>query len=332
MPPNNTSCAPSIQRITLSNNQNMQVVIANYGARILSIQYKNSDNIWLETTLNEDVDSHILNDNCYMGATCGRVSNRIKGAQYFHKGKSIKLDTNEGENTLHGGAGGFSQCFWTLSPVVVTSENNQSVTLTYISPDGDQGFPGNLTAQVIYTLTHDDHLIIEYKASCDKVSPINMCNHAYFTLGEPSIHAMKLTVFADKYLPVDEKNIPTGKIFAANGMHNYMQAVTLGKRIALKDIDDCYVLVKNSTQKASQLACVLTSNRNKISLSISTNQIAMQVYSGNYLPVKYSAIALEAQGLVDAVNQPGFATDWVGPNQNYRKVIDYYFQSLPLYD
>lgn len=321
--------APSIERITLSNNKNMKVVIASYGARILSIQYKNSEGTWLETTLNYALDSDILIDNCYMGATCGRVSNRISGAQYVHNGEFIKLDANEGENTLHGGADGFSQCFWSVSPVVVKRENSQSVTLTYTSNDGDQGFPGNLTANVTYTLTSDNHLLTEYKASCDKVSPINMCNHAYFTLGEPSIHDMELTVFANKYLPLDEKNIPTGEIFTANSDHSFMQAATLGKRIAFKDIDDCYVLVKNQTDNASQLACVLVSSRNKISLSISTDQIAMQVYTGNYLPIKYSAIALEAQGLVDAVNQAKFETDWVGPNQDYRKIVDYHFQSLP---
>lgn len=317
---------PTIERVTLTN-ENMRVSIANYGARILSIKYKNSAGMWIETTLNYTLDHDILSDNCYMGATCGRVSNRISGAKYVHKGEVVKLCANDGNNTLHGGKGGFSHCFWSMSPIVRDGTSEQ-ITLLYRSVHGDQGFVGNLHAQVKYILTHDNHLRIEYKASCDRHGPINMCNHTYFTLGEASIHPLKLTVFAKKYLPLTANSIPTGEISLLNSEHSFEHGVVLADRLLQKDIDDCYLLLKKPTTQNCQLAGELRSQTNNIMLSISTNQIAMQVYTGNYLPIKHSAIALEAQGLVDAVNQAGFESDWVGPHQEYDKVVDYHFQSL----
>jgi len=291
-----SSAMPNIERITLVNHNDLQVVIANYGARILSIKYRNGSGQWIETTQNFSTDEEILNDDFYMGATCGRVSNRISNASYSHEGVNYVLAANDGGNTLHGGPRGFSHCMWSLGPVI-TDAHSQSLTLSCLSKDGDQGFPGNLTANVTYKLTHDNQLLIEYFASSDKVGPINMCNHAYFTLGESSINNLTLSVNANKLLALNSNNIPTGEILTTNNTHHGEAA----------------------------LACTLASHANGITLSIYSNQTALQVYTGNYLPLKHSAIALEAQGLVDAVNQASFETDWVGPNQDYRKVVRYQF-------
>lgn len=322
-----SSARPPIKRMTLSNQKNMQVVIANYGARILSIKYLNDSGEWIETTLNYQSDKEILADEYFMGATCGRVSNRISNALYFHNGVKYKLVANEGGNTLHGGPVGFSHSIWSLGSVIDDAEG-QSLTLTYLSEDGDQGFPGNLSAKITYQLTNDDQLIIKYFASSDKFGPINMCNHAYFTLGETSIHNLHLSVHANKYLALNTNNIPTGEILRTHKEYFSETPIKISETLKHRDADDCYIIEQTPTEETAKLACVLVSNKHKISLSIYTDQVALQVYTGNYLPEKHQAIALEAQGLVDAVNQPGFETDWVGPNQDYQKVVRYQLQPV----
>lgn len=315
----------SIERVTLSNNKNMQVVIANYGARILSIKYRNAANKWIETTLNYDSDEDMLADKCYMGATIGRVSNRISHAQYSHMGRQYKLLANDGSNSLHGGPGGFSQCIWSMEEVI-EDENGQAVTLTHLSKDGDQGFPGKLIAKVTYRLTFDDRLTIQYNASSDKVGPINMCNHAYFTLGEASIHNLDLSVYAKNYLEMNNNNLPTGEILITDSEYFSTRPTRISDTLQYRDADDCYIIEQTPASNEVKLACVLTSQKHNISLSIYSDQIALQVYTGNYLPEKHSAIALEAQGLVDAVNHANFESDWLGPDKDYQKVVHYQFQ------
>ena len=322
-----SSKKPAIDRITLTNGTNMEVVIANYGARILSIRYRNSAEKWIETTLNYDSDEDIFADQCYMGATIGRVSNRISHAQYSHMGTQYKLLANEGANSLHGGPGGFSQCMWSMAKVI-EDENGQTITLTHLSEDGDQGFPGKLLAKVTYRLTFDDRLIIQYNASSDKVGPINMCNHAYFTLGETSIHDLTLNVYAKSYLEMNGHNIPTGKILSTNKEYFTAQPSRISDTLKYRDADDCYIIEQTTVSDKLKLACILTSQEHNISLSVYSDQIALQVYSGNYLPEKHSAIALEAQGLVDAVNHANFSCDWLGPGMNYQKTVLYQFQPV----
>lgn len=305
----------------------MQVVIADYGARILSIKYINAKGESIETTLNHDSDNDIFNDDCYMGATCGRVSNRISNARYIHNGIRYQLIANEGKNMLHGGSGGFSQCFWSASSVIEEADG-QSITLSYLSENGDQGFPGNLAAKVTYRLTNDDKLTIEYFASSDQYGPINMCNHAYFTLGERSIHNLALSAYTNQYLALDNYNIPTGEILSISNGYFSNTPIKISETLKTRDADDCYIIEQKPNEEKVNLACTLVSSKHKISLSIYTNQIALQVYTGNYLPEKYSAIALEAQGLVDAVNQSSFETNWLGPNQDYQKVVHYQFQPV----
>lgn len=322
------SSKPSfIERVTLSNGKNMQVVIANYGARILSIKYRNADNRWIETTLNYDADEGLLADKCYMGATIGRVSNRISHAQYDHKGTQYKLLANDGANSLHGGPGGFSQCIWSMSEVI-EDEHGQTITLSYLSKDGDQGFPGRLLAKVRYRLSFDDQLTITYNASSDKVGPINMCNHAYFTLGETSIHDLSLSVNAKRYLEMNSDNLPTGNILSTNDEYFTTHPICIADTLKYRDADDCYIIEQTPTSDELKLACILTSQKHNISLSVYSDQIALQVYTGNYLPEKYSAIALEAQGLVDAVNHANFECDWLGPNMDYQKVVQYQFKPV----
>lgn len=299
----------------------MRVKLSNYGARILSIQVANKYGEHIEATLNHQTDTEIENDVFYMGATCGRISNRLSKAQFIIDNKIIKLDANEGENLLHGGQDSFSHRYWEVEDL---QQNNADAQITFIllSEDGDQGFPGNLNAKVRYTLTETNQLHIDYWAKSDALCPINMCNHTYFNLGASSINKLKLTVNANHYLPVDKGNIPLGEIRFLPPELDLKHEQLLKLKLNILDLDHCYVLEKNTS-----FAAKLSSEEQGISLIIKTDQDAIQVYSGNYLPQKHAAIALEAQGLVDAPNQAGFACDWVGPNNDYRKYVNYQFIS-----
>jgi aldose 1-epimerase len=311
---------PALKRITLTNANLMQVTLCDFGARILSIKVPNKSKELVETTLNYYTDKEILNDESYMGATCGRVSNRIAGAKYEHKGHTYSLSNNEGANTLHGGEKGFSDQRWSMSDVQLSGEN-QTLTFTLISPNGDQGFPGKLTALVTYTLNNQNVLSIEYAATCEAMCPINMCNHTYFHLGENSIHGLKLQVNATSYTPIDKANIPTGEVAPAEQAFDFTQAKTLSEKLAMRDFDECFIV--NDSHNAR-----LTSSKTAIQLDIHSDQVALQVYTGNYLPIKHSAIALEAQGLINAVNQANFQEEWVGPGHDYKKTIRYVFTSF----
>lgn len=311
----------SIKNFTLTNAQGMQVKLSNYGARIISIKVRNNSDQLIETTLNHQTDDEVENDVFYMGATCGRISNRLGKAQFMIGNKLIKLEANEGENLLHGGNVSFSHRFWEVENL---QQNNADAQITFIlfSENGDQGFPGNLNVKVCYTLTSENELRIDYWAKSDSLCPINMCNHTYFNLGSSSINKLKLTVNANHYLPVDNANIPLGEIRFLPPELDLTHEQLLKLKLNILDLDHCYVLKKNTS-----FAAKLSAEEQGISLLVKTDQEAMQVYSGNYLPKKHSAIALEAQGLVDAPNQAGFACDWVSPNNDYHKYVSYQFIS-----
>ena len=326
MPPNELDSqldqqSPKIERVTLTNNNLMQVTLCNFGARILSIKVPNQSNRLFETTLNHPTNEEIQTDTAYMGATCGRVSNRISGASYSHNNKDILLHANEGPNMLHGGSTSFSHRYWSMTSQGEGADIS-SVSFTLFSAAGDQGFPGNLTVSVTYTLNEQNTLTIDYAASCDADCPINMCNHTYFTLGEKSIHDLKLQVFAEQYLPVDSNSIPTGH-FAKTRTTDFDFTVPqlLKDKLHNRDFDECFVMHQPHNAR-------LISQKNRLILDIYSDQAGMQVYTGNFLPIKYQAIALEAQGLVDAVNQADFDADWVGPDKEYTKTIKYHFSTF----
>lgn len=310
-----------ITNYILTNAQGMQVTVCNYGARILSIKVPNKTNQIIETTLNHQTDHDVINDVFYMGATCGRISNRLNGAQFNVGNKTIKLQPNEGKNLLHGGKSSFSHRYWHLEHLQQNKDDAQLI-FSLLSEDGDQGFPGNLTVKVCYSLTTNNELRIDYQAKSDALCPINMCNHAYFNLGSKNIDELLLNVSAKRYLPVDEQNIPTGEISSLTAALDLNNTKPLHTKLSLIDLDHCYVLEKNK-----EFAAVLRNEQQGVLLAIATDQVAMQVYSGNFLPIKHSAIALEAQGLVDAPNQAGFACDWVGPDNDYQKFVTYKFET-----
>lgn len=310
-----------LERVLLSNRNNMQVELVDFGARINAIRVPNNSNQLIEVTHSDQRDSDILKDAAFKGATCGRVANRIGNASFTSNSILYPLAANEGKHILHGGNGGFSQRFWQIKDHT-KHFHADTVTFELVSEDLDQGFPGNVTAKVCYCLTHDNTLNIHFSAVSDKLSPMNMCNHTYFHLGEHDIQDLRLQVFAARYLEIDADSIPTGQCPDVNDLVNLQRPTKLCEFLPKRPLDHCYIL-----NKVAPIAAILRSDKHGLQLNITSNQAGMQVYTGAHLSAPFTAIALEAQGLPDAVNHPNLECDWVSPEQPYSRYVTYQFLS-----
>lgn len=330
----NIALAEELATVTLTNNYGMSVEIINFGARIKSIKFP-VNTIPTEMTLGYVSAQQYVNDEFYLGATCGRVCNRISGGKFQLDGKQYQLPQNDGENCLHGGNDNFSFRYWKIDRQSLTST---SVTLSLISPCGDQGFPGELTLSVTYQLSTDNKLSINYSAKTNLVTVINLTNHAYFNLGENDCQSLYLQMMSSAFLETDAANIPTGKIVSVSDTdYNFRKPACIGDRQQKSqdeslqeknDYDHCFVL--DSTPFGEPKA-VLTSVQNQISLSVYTDQSAIQLYTGFYLSGKfksYQGLCLEAQNYTDAENNKHFPSNILQPHQEYQRKIIYKFESI----
>ena len=322
-----------IKAHTLSNNNGMRVELIDWGARVRSILFPVNGKL-TEMTLTYPAIEDYRQDPFYLGASIGRVANRIAQASFELEGKVYELAKNNNGNCLHGGQQGFSAQSWQFNQETL-SENQAELSL--FSPDGDQGFPGNLEAKVRYHLTHDNKLMIDYSAICDKDTPINLCNHCYFHLGQATIEELFLQINGDKYLPIDKNGIPTGqKIAIQNSDFSFISRASVGRRINFttnkqitenKGYDHCYLL---SAPQIDTCSAKLINQTTGVTLSIYTDQPGLQFYSGQYLEGKfapYQAICLEAQNFPDDINQ-NLASSTITPADTYyRKQLIYQFMS-----
>lgn len=324
--------ASNLAIITLSNDNGMTVEIINFGARIKSIKFP-VYNKPTEMILGYDVATDYLVDDLYLGATCGRVCNRIAGGKFELEGRQYQLSQNDGENCLHGGLDNFSMCYWKIDKVTDTS-----VTLSIVSPNGDQGFPGTINLSVTYQLNEDNELSIAYSGYTDLPTPINLTNHAYFNLGEQDCQSLYLQIMSSAFLETNSANIPTGNIIpVAQTVFNFREPATIGyrqqntqdKSLKTKNgYDHCFVL---DNSPFAERKAVLISLKNRISLSVYTDQATIQLYTGFYLSGEFSAyqgVCLEAQNYTDAVNNKHFSSNILQPNQEYRRKIIYKFESI----
>lgn len=309
----------------------MQVEIINYGARIKAITIpiagKNQNMIVSYDEVND-----YIQDPYYLGATCGRVSNRISQATFTLNGRRYHLASNDGNNCLHGGIDNFSHRNW---HIVASSISTNSLSLSLTSEDGDQGFPGELQIWVDYVLDDSNCLTIQYRGQTDKPTPINLTNHAYFNLGEVDGRLLKLRINAHSYLEKNNENLPTGAIIdTANSDFDFSLAKQiLHQEQIAKDksiingqgYDHCFVL---NTNALNDFAASLYSSRNNIRLDVFTNQPTVQFYNGKHLAGKftsYQGICLEAQHHNDAVNQADFLSSILLAGQEYSRYIKYKF-------
>ena len=312
----------------------MSVALCNLGARITSIKLPIAG-IPTELTVGYTQVNDYYHDSYYLGATCGRVCNRISNAEFQLNGKRYQLPKNDGNNCLHGGIDNFANILWEIDKKSLTQNK---VTLTLTSCDGSQGFPGNLRVGVDIELTDNNKVIIQYHGVCDAPTPINLTNHTYFNLGESTCGSLLLTMNASNYLETNTSNTPTGKILPVEGtVFEFNNENCIGKKQQLlinndkyqsQGFDHCMVI---DTPKLCSPCAELISTTNGIKMSVFTDQPALQFYTGSYLSdqfIRYQGVCLEAQGFPDAINFNHFPSIVLEIGTSYQKRIVYQFDYL----
>jgi aldose 1-epimerase len=327
-----------IEMATLKNARGVEIQAINYGAIITSLKVPDRSGKVADVVLGFDRPEQYWADPPppYFGAIVGRYGNRIAKGQFAIGGKTYKLATNNGPNHLHGGNRGFDKVYWEMS--TKDSAQGSSVVFTRTSPDGEEGYPGNLRATITYTLTDKNELIVDYRATTDKATPVNLTQHSYFNLageGSGDILGHELTINADRYTPVDDTLIPTGKLAPVQGTpFDFRTATAIGARInnddaqlkAGRGYDHNWVL--NGTGNALRVAARLTDPKSGRSMEIQTAEPGLQFYSGNFLDgtikgkgghvyAHRTGLCLETQHFPDSPNQPSFPTTILQPGKVY---------------
>lgn len=322
--------------------ETVEARIITYGGILQSLKVPDRSGQKQDIVLGFDsVDGYVNNPGPFFGALIGRYANRIAHGQFKLDGQTYTLPKNDGDNTLHGGTRGFDKNVWTAKEV----ENG--VELTLVSKDGDQGFPGTLTAVVKYTLVGST-LHIDYSATTDKDTVVNLTNHSYFNLsgqGNGDILKDELKLNASRFTPVNGNLIPTGKLEPVAGTpFDFRKLTVIGARINQDDeqlknakgYDDNWVLDKPAGQ-FGEAAEVYDPSSGRV-LSVSTTQPGIQFYSGNFLDgsikgkdgkvyIHRAALALETQHFPDSPNQPAFPTTELKPGQRYHQVTEFRFST-----
>lgn len=335
-----------IHLYTLTNQTKMTVQITNYGARIVSITVPDRHGKMADVVLGFDNLAGYLGNDPYFGATIGRFANRIARGRFTLDGVQYHLPINDPPNSLHGGTKGFDKRVWTAQEV---SQDPPSVSLTYFSPNGQEGYPGGLHVKVLYTLMKNDGLRIDYTATTDKETVVNLTNHSYFNLageGNGNILRQELMVNADRFTPFNANRIPTGQIASvANTPFDFRKLTPIGARInesnrQLKIFDGYSVnFVLNRKGAGLALAAEAVDPGSGRVLKVFTTQPGLQFYSGNMLDGSIHgkggkvygfrcAYALETQHYPDSPNHSNFPSTVLKPGQTYRQTTVYEFTTV----
>jgi aldose 1-epimerase len=330
----------AVDLYTLTNDKGMTVKITNFGGIVTSIVTLDRDGKPGNVVLGYDNLEDYLKGTPYFGALIGRYGNRIAKGKFTLDGQEYTLATNNGPNHLHGGVKGFDKVLWEAEEV--RTDSGVGLRLTYVSPDGEEGYPGTLTATVTYTLTDDNGLRIDYDARTDQKTPVNLTNHSYFNLaaGEAD-NALQheLKVMAERFVPVDETQIPTGELKEVKGTPmDFTQATAIGDRIGQVEggYDHTYVL-QNQDESLSLAATVYEPVSGRY-MEVYTTQPGIQFYSGNFLDgsltgrgdkvyKKHYGFCLETQHFPDSPNQPDFPSTILEPGEVYYHTTIYKFST-----
>jgi len=324
-----TSSGQTIDQYTLTNSNGLKTKIITYGGYITSLQVPDRNGKFTDIVLGYDTLEQYVNDNAYIGALVGRYANRIAKGKFALNGVEYTLATNNGPNHLHGGIKGFNKAVWNAQPI--DDANGPGLNLTYISKDGEEGFPGNLSCTVIYTLTNNNELKISYEATTDKATIVNLTSHSYFNLAghnSGDILGHELMINADNYTPADETLIPTGQIAPVKGMNvDFAKSTVIGSRIAkvTGGYDHNFVL-NNKKSKLGLAARVYEPKAGRV-MEIHTTEPGIQFYSGNFLDGsakgkgtvynKHCGFCLETQHFPDSPNKPNFPSVVLKPGEKY---------------
>jgi aldose 1-epimerase len=329
-----------IELYTLTNKNGLRVRIMTYGATVVSLEVPDRNGKLGDIVLGYDSLDGYLKANPYFGSIVGRYGNRIARGKFTLDGVTYQLAKNNGENHLHGGIKGFDKVVWKAEPV--KEQGAVGVKLSYLSKDGEEGYPGNLSVTVVYALTDENELKISYEATTDKPTPVNLTNHSYFNLagqGNGDIFGNELMLNADAYTPVDEGLIPTGEILPVKGTPiDFTSPKPIGAQIAeVKGGYDLNFVLRGGSGKLELAARVseLTSGR---IMEIETTEPGIQFYSGNFLDgsitgkagkvyKQHYGFCLETQHFPDSPNKPNFLSTILRPGEVYKSLTVHRFSA-----
>ncbi len=332
---------------TLENAGGMRARITNYGGILVSLEVPDRDGISGNVVLGFDTLEEYLDGHPYFGALIGRYGNRIANGRFRLGGREYLLARNNGPNHLHGGIKGFDKVVWKAR--TLTTADGEALHLEYLSPDGDEGYPGNLSVVVVYTLTDQNELRIDYRAETDAPTPVNLTHHSYFNLAGPAagdILGHEVVLSADAFLPTDDGLIPTGEIRSVAGTcMDFRTPHTIGERIGeivgdhfAGGYDHCWILNLPDPMTGPFLAATVHDPASGRVMEVSTTEPGMQFYTGNFLDGtltgsggvvynKHQGFCLEAQHYPDSPNEPAFPTVILEPGQTYTQTTIYRFST-----
>jgi aldose 1-epimerase len=338
----------SIKVYTLKNDAGMTVKVTNYGAIITSIVVPDRDGKMADVALGYNRVEDYINavDKPYFGAVVGRYGNRIAGGEFTLNGETYSLLKNNGDNHLHGGAIGFDKVVWDAD----YDASKNTITLSYLAKDKEEGYPGNLQLQVTYTLTDGNSLVVDYHATTDKATPVNVTQHTYFNLkgeGEGTILDHELMLAAGKYTPVDEGLIPTGELPSVKGTpFDFSSAKAIGRDIGQEHeqlefglgYDHNWVLDKGGKSGELTLAARVHEPTTGRVMEVHTTEPGIQFYCGNFLDgrltgksgkpyVHRGGFCLETQHYPDSPNQPSFPSTILKPGQQHKSQTVFKFSA-----
>ncbi len=341
-----TIATDTLSTYDLQNKNGVKMSVTNFGGRIISLWVPDKDGRLSNVVLGYDSAKKYLKGNASFGATIGRYGNRLAKAKFTLEGKEYQLTVNNGVNALHGGPKGFHKVYWHVKPVV--RPEGTALEMTYLSKDGEEGYPGNLSVKVIYTLTDQNELILDYEAATDKTTVLNLTHHSYFNLageGSGDILNHKVTIKADRFTPVDVGLIPTGELRLVKGTpFDFLNPRAIGERIEQKDeqlifgkgYDHNWVLNKKENE-LSLAATVAEPSTGRI-MEVWTTEPGVQFYTGNFLngvdigpsgkPYNFrNGLCLETQHFPDSPNHKDFPSTILKPGEVYKQRTVYKFST-----
>jgi aldose 1-epimerase len=335
-----------LKLFVMVNANKMAVAITNFGGKIAFLQVPDKYGQLSDVVLGYDSLTQYLTGNPYFGAMIGRYGNRIAKGIFTLEGEEYQLATNNGANALHGGPNGFHNVLW--NALEKQTDKGQAVELTYISADGEEGYPGKLMVKVTYTLNDNNDLIIDYEATTDKTTILNLTHHSFFNLageGAGDILGHDMTIFADRFCPIDAGLIPTGELRSVSGTpFDFLSPHLIGERIGTEDeqlklgkgYDHNFVLNKEG-HELTLAARVVEPVSGRV-MEVWTTEPGLQFYSGNFLTKSEigkkghvydfrTAFCLEAQHFPNSPNQPEFPSTVLKPGETYRQQTIYWFST-----